>query len=214
MSEQTSEVGSGHSKAVRRLAVAVVALAASIVPPMVADADPLPIPPHNSGFGASTGVITYNAPMPPAGALCKSTLTSQVEWSSQAFVLNTVVSGFAGPVTIIGSATTGAGCESYSLGGGSMTLGLQGFNETTESKLDCRDGFDTRSSSLRGTYTRVGSDMTVVLSGKCLVNLFATGVVTFVARVQVVPSNASSGGGITAPVTSAKTAGAFVLAPA
>lgn len=219
--------GRHHGWSIRRRidigALAVFSVAATLGPVAAAHGDPLPLEPRNSGGGASSGAITYDTPLPGADAPCKRTQNftlgvpidpNERGWASNAFVFNTVISGYAGPVTMSGSGTSGNGCESYALGGGSMVIAVEGYNELTESTLDCRDGFHPDSSSLRGIYTRVGPDMTIVLSGKCLVNRFGTGLVTFVARIQVVPSNLSGGAGVTAPVTSAKTAGVFVLAPA
>lgn len=177
-----------------------------------AHADPV-VQPRNLGGGATRGSITYSpVAMPPAGALCKKNVAfklgdgtaAEPGWAAESFVFNTVISGYAGPVTITGTGTSGNSCESYALGGGSVELALNGFNPITESKLSCP--------VLSGTYTRVLSDMTLVLFGNCVVNDFGTGVVILVARIQVVPLG--GGAGVLAPVTSATTAGVFAVAPA
>ena len=196
---------------VSRAIVFAVASALIAVSPSVS-ADPA-VQPRNLGGGITRGSLTY-APtaMPAAGALCRTNLAftlgsgtpSEPGWAAEAFVLNTVISGFEGPVTITGSGSSGGSCESYALGGGTMQLALHGYNPLTESRLDCN--------SLTGTYTRVLSDMTLILHGNCVVNQFGTGVVIFVARIQVVPTG--GGAGVLAPVASANTVGVFTVAPA
>lgn len=90
----------------------------------------------------------------------------------------------------------------------------------TESRLDCRDNYGdlNKSRSLRGSYTRVLSNMVVILTGRCLVNDFATGQVTFIANIQgvpgdPVPDDPSGGEGITRSVTTLNTTGTFTLVP-
>ncbi|MDQ3756876.1 MAG: hypothetical protein M3394_03400 [Actinomycetota bacterium] len=164
------------------------------------------------GGGATTGTIEYSPLLPAADARCKPiSFTLEEDFLSEAFVFNTAIAGYVGPVTITGRGSssngTTAGCESYGLGGGTMTATLQGWNPTTDSTLECP--------TLEGTYTRVLSDKTIVLSGDCKVNDFASGVgrVLFVARVQVVPVG-SNGAGVLVPVSKATTAGNFAVAPA
>ena len=197
---------------------AIVGLLATAQP---AHAEPLPDPiippglvePMNMGGGVTTGAIQYSPTMPPIDAICKPvSFTLQNDFLSEAFVLNSAIAGYVGPVTITGSGTSRTGpetpgCESYSLGGGTMTVALNGFNMTTESSLTCP--------SLVGTYTRVVSDMTVVLSGDCTVNDYTQGVgrVLYVARIQVVPTG-MNGPGILVPVSTATTVGNFAVAPA
>lgn len=223
MYEQKSVLTSARRNRSRqfRYLVMVVAIGILATTPSAHANEPL-IEPRNTGGGYTRGAIQY-APtaMPAAGSLCKRNITftlgagtpQEPGWFSEAFVFNTVISGFEGPVTIIGSGTSGNSCESYALGGGSMTLSVRGFNPITESTLDCRDDdADPRSTNLTGTYTRVGPDMTLILNGVCVVNRFATGRVMFVARIQVVPMG--GGSGVLAPVSSATTFGLFAVAPA
>lgn len=195
------------------------------------------VEPRNTGGGDSRGVITYTslAKLPKAFAECARNLTftlgqpgQPAGWMSEAFVFNTVISGFAGPVSMTGHGGSDGlrNCENYSSGAGVLTVALQGYNEMTESKLDCRDDYPNqdpvakeKSASLTGRYTRVFSTMTVILSGRCLVNDFATGPVTFVASIQAVPGDPvpddpSGGEGITRSVTTLHTTGTFILAPA
>lgn len=197
------------------------------------------VEPRNTGGGDSRGVITYTSAtkLPKAFAECARNLTftlgqpgQAAGWMSEAFVFNTVISGFAGPVSITGHGSSDGtrNCENYSSGAGLLTVSLLGdpTNNPTESKLDCRDDYPNqdpelkeKSRSLTGRYTRVFSTMTVILSGRCLVNDFATGPVTFVASIQAVPGDPvpddpSGGEGITRSVTTLHTTGTFVLAPA
>lgn len=205
----------------RRLSVAVAAVTLLAVTPSSYANEPL-VEPRNMGGGITRGSIQYApTPMPQAGAICKRNITftlgggtaQEPGWSSEAFVFNTVISGFEGPVTITGDGTSGNSCESYALGGGTMTLSVRGLNPITESTLDCReDDEDPRSTNLTGTYTRVLSDMTLILNGVCVVNKFATGRVMLVARIQVAPMG--GGAGALAPISSAMTAGVFAVAPA
>jgi hypothetical protein len=190
--------------------------------------EPLPddslIEPRNVGGGASMGTINYvGTPLPQVGALCARNLSFTLGnvddgatggWRSDAFVFNTVISGFAGPVKMTGGGNSNTSCESYSLGGGRLTVSLEGFHPITEAKLDCRDiGDPTKSSPLTGQYTRVLSDLTVVLTGRCLVNEFATGLVTFAARIQATPADVQNLEGFTGPVRTLVTTGSFALAP-
>lgn len=189
------------------------------------------IPPRNTGAGYSTGAISYTSTMklPKVLGVCEYNLafklgdgtTPNTGWSSEAFVFNTVISGFAGPVTMTGGGHSDTSCESYSSGGGVMSVDLQGkaTDNPTGSTLDCRDDYpDTpdlsQSMTLRGRYTRVLSNMVVILTGKCIVNSHATGQVTFVAVVEAVPADVQGQEGITRSVERLTTAGAFVLVPA
>jgi hypothetical protein len=190
------------------------------------------LPPRNTGAGYSTGAITYTTgtKLPKAFGECEYNLefklgdgtTPNTGWASDAFVFNTVISGFAGPVTMTGGGDSDTSCESYSSGGGVMTVDLRGKaqDNPTGSTLDCRDDYPDqdpvtkpKSQSLSGRYTRVLSNMVVILTGKCLVNSFATGQVTFVAVVQAVPADVQNGEGVTGSVERLTTAGAFVLVP-
>lgn len=187
-----------------RLIAVVAVVAVSGVPTAQAN-DPLDEPlvePMNSGGGFTMGTITYTGQyaLPSVTAGCKPT-TFEFNSHSLAFVFNTVISGYAGPATVR-NAVGSSPCESAALGGGEITLRLEGTNATTESVLECAE--------LKGRYTRVLSDMTLVLSGGCLVNKFGTGIVTFVARLQVVPADAK----FTSPSRTASADGPFVLAPA
>lgn len=209
------------------LLVATAGLAATA--PAAHATDPLPddnlIEPRNMGGGASMGTWNYTGtPLPQVGALCARNLTFTLGnndtgatggWQSEAFVFNTVISGFAGPVKMTGGGHSNTSCESYSLGGGKLTIELFGYNEITEAKLDCNDeiGDVTKSSPLTGQYTRVLSDLTVVLTGRCLVNEFATGLVTFVARIQATPADLQNLEGLTSPVQKMNTTGSFALVP-
>lgn len=202
-------------------------LALLAVTPTVHADEPLPddhlVEPRNAGGGVAMGTIDYTgALLPKAAAVCARNLTftlgngddSAGGWQSQAFVVNTVISGYAGPVTISGGGHSNTSCESYSLGGGRMTVELTGFNNLTEAKLSCEDiGDPSKSSSLSGQYTRVLTDLTVVLTGRCLVNDFATGVVTFVGRIQATPSDLQGGEGYQRSVKTMTTNGVFELAP-
>jgi hypothetical protein len=207
----------------------IVGVAGLLTMPRLAGADDPVVEPMNTGGGETMGAMTYvGNPLPKILALCSTGLTFKLGdgvdppagqeddgWTSEAFVFNTVISGYAGPVKITGGGNSDTSCESYSLGGGVMTVELKGYNDLTESKLDCRNiGDPTKSTPLTGRYTRVLSDMTVILTGRCLVNGFATGQVTFVARLQAVPGDTAGTEGVTKSVRSLTTTGVFALAPA
>lgn len=192
------------------------------------------VEPRNSGGGDSRGTITYTSTtkLPKAFAGCARNLTFTLGqpgrpegWMSEAFVFNTVISGFAGPVSMTGHGGSDGNlnCENYSSGAGVLTVSLTGdpTKNPTESKLDCRDDYGdlSKSKSLTGRYTRVFSSMVVILSGRCLVNDYATGPVTFIAEIQAVPGDPvpddpSGGEGITRSVTTLHTTGTFILVPA
>lgn len=186
------------------------------------------IPPRNTGAGYSRGAITYTSAtkLPKVFGVCEPNLTfnlgdgstANTGWASDAFVFNTVISGFAGPVTMIGGGNSDTSCESYSSAGGVMSVDLQGkaTDNPTGSTLDCRDSYGNlaKSTTLRGRYTRVLSNMLVILTGKCVVNSHATGQVTFIAIVQAVPADVQNLEGVTRSVERLTTAGTFVLVPA
>lgn len=188
----------------RRSTVLVLGLAGVLLAPGSVYADEPLVRPRNIGGGATTGTILYGneKPLQPLLSGCRST-NFLFNSASVVFVLNTAISGYAGPVTITG--TGASGCESYTLGGGTVTLTLNGTNQTTKSTLTCP--------TLSGGYTRVLSHMTLILGGNCTVNRFAQGIVHFVSQLEVVPI-ADGGASVTAPITSAMTAGAFAIAPA
>jgi len=166
------------------------------------------LPPRNAGFGAVEGPISYNPPLPMTGSPCSTTVAftlgsgaSGSGWASVTLMANTVLSAYAGTVTITGTGTAGT-CESYTLGGGTMTVSLTG-STVNESALSCQ--------TLSGTYSRVLSTMTMDLQGDCTVNNYGSSHVTFVATVQLVPSRDQTN--TLTPITSAEAAGSFVVAP-
>lgn len=194
--------------------LAAVAIAVALAAPAGADE------PVNSGGGVTSGTFTYvGKALPKLFSLCERRLSFVLGDGvapglvSDAFVVDTGTTRFAGPVTMTGGGNSDISCESYSSGGGVLTVALRGHNELTGSTLDCRDdyGDPVLSRSLTGRYVRILSDMQVVLSGRCLVNGIGTGWITFLAEIQAVPTDLAGGEGTTRSVVSLTTAGVFDL---
>lgn len=198
MGERTLGMAKGNRRGFARWAIVGLAVVMIFSVPTAARGD------NNLGGGAVQGTFDYGStPMPPTLSVCEST-TFDVEMQAGAFVFNTVISGYAGTVTITGDGASN--CESMSLGGGTLSnLSLEGGPTPNESVIDC--------GPLEGGYTRVFTRMTVVLSGECTVNQFGTGNVNFIGQFDVVPAGLG-GEGFLAPVTSAQVEGSFTISPA
>lgn len=163
---------------------------------------PLPDPsrPPNVGGGPVTGTVTFadGEGVPPAGAPCAAT-SFDFAGTSEAAWVNGTGTAYVGPLVITGGG--GSDCETASNGNGTVALSASGTSDT--GTLDC--------GPLVGTFTRVLTDVTVVLSGDCSVNGFSAFSVSFLAKGEFVPVN--DGGGATSPVTDATFAGAFTVVP-
>jgi hypothetical protein len=164
---------------------------------------PLPDPsrPANVGGGAVSGAVTFASPgVPPSGQPCRAT-SFAFNGASDSAWLNAAITAYVGPITITGSG--GSPCETATSGSGPVTLSASGSNPLG-STLSCP--------SLVGNFTRVLTDVTVVVSGDCRINDFPTFSVQFLAHGEFVPTN--DGAGVTAPVLTATFAGAFAISPA
>lgn len=183
----------GRLTAVFIVAVALAVPAAAAVHPSV---DPM-----NAGGGVARGTLAFEGTrLPAVGAPCR-TVTFTLTAAASQVAVNSVIAGYAGPVTLTG---TGSGaCESMTVGEGTMTLRLYGRNETTLSEVECP--------TLSGRYARLAGDMTLNLAGECTVNRFGAGVVLLTARLAMVPT--APGAGVLTSVAAADVDGAFVVVP-
>ena len=160
---------------------------------------PDPTRPPNVGGGPLSGTVAFaDGGVPPVDAPCARTDfdftgTSEVAW------LNGSGEAYVGPVHMAG--TGGSDCENATAGSGTITLSAIGDNDV--GSLSC--------GSLDGSFTRALSDMSVVVSGDCVINEFEIVRVSFVGKLEVRPTN--DGGGVTSPVTDAEFVGAFVVVP-
>lgn len=165
----------------------------------------LPGPAHaaNVGAGAVLGSVTFTNPegLPPAGPQCADTTFTLQQTVAHAFVLNTVITGYAGSVSLHGSG--GGICENATSGFGSLTVTAEGVVATTGSSLRC--------STLQGSYIRVLTELTTVLYGNCSVNNFPLNRVTFIAEVNFLPDNPTTDPD--EPIWTATFQGAFTVSP-
>lgn len=184
------------TKVGRLVAVTAVAATALLVPGTQAQAG------SNMGGGALLGNVFFNGSgVPKAGDPCVST-SFTLSGTAPGAVVNTVLTGHAGPITLTGSGGS-SNCETTGLGAGTLTVAAHGVGPTG-SRIDCN--------SLTGGFIRIGTEVQVSVTGNCVINQFAAGTVTFLAVVQFVPTN--PGGGVTTSVTTAAFAGNFVVIPA
>lgn len=154
----------------------------------------------NAGGGTVTGTVVYSGPGVPAlGEPCRPTSFTLVNTLSHAFVLNTAIAGYAGPVTISGYGSTI--CETATNGQGVIALLAVGTGPTG-STIHCQ---------LSGTFIRFATEVSLIVTGPCTLNAFPTpSNVVFVAEVNFAPDE--PGAGVTGPVTSASFQGTFVVA--
>jgi len=171
----------------------------------------------NIGAGAASGTIAAindanGVPqgVPPLNAPCARTSFTLQGDVSEAFVFNTAIFGYAGPVTFRG--TAGSSCEGTTAGSGAIELtDVRGDGLTPGNSLKCADPTAVPPTKLTGGYTRNGSNVTAVLGGTCLVTGSPAPVQLFF-RGQFVPTN--PGEGVFEPITAGRFAGAFVISPA
>lgn len=156
----------------------------------------------NQGVGTLTATLKYPAPgAAPLNADCKRDLTFSVEAASVLLAVNVQTQvdpaklpivgtdpgpgngvgddGFAGMITDVAGAGGGPGsCEGTSSGNGTLNLTVP-----TDKSTDNINGTDfgcdgsNGSTALSGNYTRVGTNMTAILFGKCHVNQNAVHIV-------------------------------------
>ncbi len=141
------------------------------------------IPPSNVGAGTLSGKVEFTSPaegIPGALKTCVPA-TAQVQATAPVVVVNTVLTGFVGPVQI--TATGTSGCEKAEQGQGTLEIEAHGVGPTG-SRLDCGP-FPEKPSQpkLTGVYVRVGAAITVQASGSCTINKFAISNVTFVSEI-------------------------------
>jgi hypothetical protein len=154
----------------------------------------------NLGGGAVHGSVVFAPPgIPPAGQPCVP-VSFTVNATAPTFVLNTVITGYAGLITITGSGATD--CTSTTVSGGTLALTVTGEGPTG-SRVDCQ---------LAGGFTRLAVEIVVQLTGPCVVNQYGTGPVQFLSNLLFTPL--PPGAGVTQPVLTANFDGAFVVVPA
>jgi hypothetical protein len=160
------------------VAVGMLATAASAT----AQNKPL-IPPSNVGTGVLSGKVEFTTPslgIPGALETCVPA-TAQVQASAPVIVVNTVLTGYVGPVAItaVGTST----CENAEQGQGTLEIEAHGVGPTG-SRLDCGPFAEKPDQDkLVGVYVRVGAAITVQASGECTINKFAIANVTFVSEI-------------------------------
>ncbi len=195
-----AEMVSDEVAAVHRIVDPYVALAEQQVAEAQATIDEATHVTSTVGAGSATGAVSFAAPgVPKTGDPCAATSFS-LSGSSEAFAINTVITGYAGPVTLTGSGSST--CESTSAASGLLTLTASGTGPT---------GSTVQCTSLTGGYTRVATDVIAQLGGTCVVNNYPARV-TFVFRGQFVPTGV--GAGVTTSIRTATFAGGFAVAPA
>jgi hypothetical protein len=153
-------------------------------------------PSQDAGGGVVTGNVTFSgAGVPPASSQTCAPTSFAFTGAADGFILNTVGTEYAGPVTLTGSG--GSICETASHGDGPLTISAAG-QVGTGSSVSCPN--------LVGSFIRVLTQVTALVSGTCTVNGYATASVTFVGTPQFVPTD---GGGATTPIRNAQFAGPF-----
>lgn len=210
-----------HQRRVRKsgLRFMVIAMASTMVWLLSgAPATSQTIPPSNVGFGVVQGLVTFDdgATLPPGGETCDTTSWTFEGTADPGFALNTVITGYVGPITI--TAEGGAECENAESGSGELTLTASG-DGPTGSEVDCPpapDPGDPENPPLSGTFQRVGSTVLVDVRGACEVNNFGIASVRFISTGEFIPSDADGipavGPGVTEHVKYATYTGIFTIA--
>lgn len=163
-----------------------------------------------TGGGFVTGHIEFSPGIAPLGPTCTaSTLSASGGLSSHAFVLDTQIVGYAGPVTINISGSTF--CETFSAGSGVLTGTISGFHQLNQSKIDCPPG----GQPLQGGFQRVFTQIRIRLAGPCEINEFGTSNISFVGELNFMPDGLEDGRpvGVLQPVTGGQVRGPFVVTP-
>ncbi len=182
---------SNRTKRIRTRSTTTALVASAVLlgaaAPVQAQEEPPIIPPSNVGTGVLNGTVEFTSPsegIPGALETCVEGATARVEATAPVVVLNTVLTGFVGPVQI--TADSVATCEKAEQGAGSIAVEAHGVGPTG-SQLDCGPfADDPLQPKLTGEYVRVGNAVTVQASGSCTVNKFAISNVTFISVVSAV----------------------------
>lgn len=158
-----------------------------------------------TGGGVASGTMAFTPGIAPLGPTCQASTVPEFELASEAFLLDTQIVGYAGPLTITMSGATF--CETFSAGSGTLTGSIRGDNTLNGSTIRC--------TSLQGGFTRVLTDIRIRLAGPCTINQFGTSNIGFLGELTFVPNGLEQGrpAGILQPVTSAQLRGAFVVTP-
>lgn len=161
---------------------------------------PDPRRPPNLGGGDLGGTVSYRAPgVPGLSEDCLPT-TFDIVASSVAAWVNGSGTAYAGPLSVSGN---GEGvCETASTGAGILTLTASGTSAA--GTLACP--------ALLGTFTRVATDMTLVLNGDCTINAFSALRVGVLAKAHLVATPAV--GSAPGSMTEVMLLGGFVVYPA
>ncbi len=160
---------------------------------------PDPTQPPNIGGGPVEGSVTFtDSGVPPIGTTTCAPTTFRFEGISHSAWVNGSGTAYVGPLEI---SAQGTGCDTASSGAGDLAVTANG--SSLLGSLSC--------ASLHGQFTRVASDVTIVVAGDCTINEFEAFSVSFVAKGEFTPTN--DGGGVTTPVTEASFAGGFTVFP-
>lgn len=194
-----------HSKRRTRAAMLCAGVLALALVPTTANA-------ANIGAGEAHGTVTATPGkgVPPLNSPCQATeFTFDGQSESATFTTNLV--GFVGPVQFKGKAS--ATCEATSAGFGAMELTeVKGVGLLSPANtLNCAD--PATGTKLTGGYTRNGAVVTSVLGGTCTINGSPAPIQLFFRGV-LAPNATPQGQGVSAPITSATFAGAYVISPA
>lgn len=173
------------------------------------------VAPPNFGGGEVRGRVHFDDPgLPGATGACEDT-TFQVLADpsglpmSNSVVLNLAGTEYVGPLTITG---LGDGdCSNAVAGAGTVNLHVEGEHPVTHARVYCE--------SLLGKFARVGSYVTIVVSGSCQINAVVTGDVAFRSDLlfrpedQPTPGNPPIIPGINARVHNGSFTGSFLVTP-
>lgn len=161
---------------------------------------PDPTRPPNVGGGPVTGTVVFSGTgVPPLNAQACAATQFAFDGTSESAWVNGSVTAYVGPLAI--SAEGGSECETASSGGGALVVTASGVSPV--GSLSC--------GPLSGEFTRLASDVTIVVTGDCTINNVEAIRINFIAKGEFVPTN--DGGGVTEPITSASFAGAFSVVP-
>jgi hypothetical protein len=149
------------------------------------------------GGGAVTGAMSFTEPIQALNQPCAQT-SFTLSGTSGASVISFTETEFTGLVTFSGSG--GGSCETFGRGSGSIQLSAQGLG-ITATTLSCP--------TLLGNYTRVGTDLSAVVTGSCSINGQADSL-SLDVRVELVPTS----GGASQPTTAADFEGGFAVSAA
>jgi hypothetical protein len=155
----------------------------------------------NIGAGTVDGTATFDAGYGiPPGPTCGATRFSLSGDSKASVVVNTIIKGFVGQMTLTGSGSSP--CETAAGGAGQLTFSA---TSTGNNFLSCP--------SLTGGYTRFVADVSAQLGGTCTINNLSGVPVSLTFHGDFVPDGLTTGAGSSQPITSATFAGAYVLLP-